>query len=131
GRRLVDWREFLRHCERSEAIHVSEQRRMDCFVALLLAMTVVCVLRRQYYGMLSSCLPTTIQCTSSGPSAKRRCRTSWYISPSGLHCEMPVAPCIWIAWSMILQVRSGTMAFTMLTQIRASLLPSTSIAFAA
>src|SRR5947209_5419260 len=46
------------------------------------------------YGMLSSCRPTTIQCTSSGPSAKRRCRTSWYISPSGLQCEMPVAPCI-------------------------------------
>jgi len=23
------------------------------------------------------------------------------------HCEMPVAPCIWIAWSMILQARSA------------------------
>jgi hypothetical protein len=28
-----------RHCERSEAIHAATQRRMDCFVALLLAMT--------------------------------------------------------------------------------------------
>ena len=81
--------------------------------------------------MLSSCRPTTIQCTSSGPSAKRRWRTSWYISASGVHCEMPVAPCIWIAWSMTLQARSGTMALTMLTQTRASRLPSTSIAFAA
>ena len=44
---------------------------------------------------------------------------------------MPVAPCIWMAWSMILQARSGTMALTMETQTRASLLPSTSIAFAA
>src|ERR1700691_2232799 len=28
-----------RHCERSEAIHVTTKERMDCFVALLLAMT--------------------------------------------------------------------------------------------
>jgi hypothetical protein len=28
-----------RHCERSEAIHSTAQRDMDCFVALLLAMT--------------------------------------------------------------------------------------------
>ena len=52
-------------------------------------------------------------------------------SASGVHCEMPVAPCIWIAWSMIRQTRSGTMALTMLTQTRASWLPSTSIALAA
>ena len=32
---------------------------------------------------------------------------------SGLQCEMPVAPCIWIAWSMIWEMRSGTIAFTM------------------
>src|SRR2546429_7384651 len=51
-------------------------------------------------------------------------RSSVYISASGVHCEMPVAPCIWIAWSMILQARSGTMALTMLTQMRASLLRS-------
>jgi hypothetical protein len=29
------------HCERSEAIHTFPCRAMDCFVALLLAMTVV------------------------------------------------------------------------------------------
>jgi hypothetical protein len=28
-----------RHCERSEAIHLTSKERMDCFVALLLAMT--------------------------------------------------------------------------------------------
>src|SRR5882672_7039090 len=31
---------ILRHCERSEAIHLAAQGRMDCFVASLLAMTV-------------------------------------------------------------------------------------------
>src|ERR1700761_8086084 len=31
----------FRHCERSEAIHSSACGDMDCFVALLLAMTVV------------------------------------------------------------------------------------------
>src|SRR5437763_487733 len=30
-----------RHCERSEAIHLSACRAMDCFVATLLAMTVI------------------------------------------------------------------------------------------
>ena len=54
-----------------------------------------------------------------------------YISASGVQCEMPVAPWIWIAWSMMVQTFSGTMAFTMLTQMRASRLPSTSIALAA
>src|SRR5476649_843260 len=44
---------------------------------------------------------------------------------------MPVAPWICIAWSMIRQTFSGTIAFTMLTQTRASRLPSTSIALAA
>ena len=44
---------------------------------------------------------------------------------------MPVAPWIWIAWSMIWQARSGIIAFAMLTQTRASRLPSRSIAFAA
>jgi hypothetical protein len=29
----------LRHCERSEAIHLTAQRTLDCFVASLLAMT--------------------------------------------------------------------------------------------
>jgi hypothetical protein len=29
-----------RHCERSEAIHLAATRKVDCFVALLLAMTV-------------------------------------------------------------------------------------------
>ena len=53
------------------------------------------------------------------------------MSASGVHCETPVAPCIWIASSIILQTRSGTIAFTALTQTRASELPSTSIAFAA
>jgi len=28
-----------RHCERSEAIHLAVRRKLDCFVALLLAMT--------------------------------------------------------------------------------------------
>jgi hypothetical protein len=28
-----------RHCERSEAIHRAAKKKMDCFVALLLAMT--------------------------------------------------------------------------------------------
>ncbi len=59
--------------------------------------------------------------------ALRRCTCS----ASGVHCEMPVAPWIWIAWSMIWQTRSGTMALTMLTQTRASRLPSTSMALAA
>ena len=54
-----------------------------------------------------------------------------YISASGVQFEMPVAPCIWIAWSMMRQARSGTMALTIETQTRASLLPSTSIALAA
>ena len=36
-----------------------------------------------------------------------------------------------MAWSMIWQVFSGTIAFTMLTHTRASRLPSTSIALAA
>ena len=31
---------YPRHCERSEAIHLSTRRTMDCFVASLLAMTV-------------------------------------------------------------------------------------------
>ena len=30
---------LARHCERSEAIHASARRKMDCFVASLLAMT--------------------------------------------------------------------------------------------
>src|SRR5258705_9971223 len=34
-------RSFLRHCERSDAIHVSACGGMDCFVAALLAMTTV------------------------------------------------------------------------------------------
>jgi hypothetical protein len=36
-----------------------------------------------------------------------------------------------MAWSMILHTRSGTIALTMCTQMRASRLPSTSIALAA
>jgi hypothetical protein len=44
---------------------------------------------------------------------------------------MPAAPCIWMAWSMIWQQRSGTMAFTALTHTRASALPRVSIALAA
>jgi hypothetical protein len=32
---------FLRHCERSEAIHLSACCGMDCFVASLLAMTML------------------------------------------------------------------------------------------
>jgi len=36
-----------RHCERSEAIHVAACRDMDCFVALLLAMT-----KRNHSGSL-------------------------------------------------------------------------------
>ena len=35
-----------------------------------------------------------------------------YMSASGVHCETPVAPCIWIASSMIWQTRSGTIALT-------------------
>ncbi len=31
---------YLRHCERSEAIHLTACGGMDCFVAALLAMTV-------------------------------------------------------------------------------------------
>ena len=54
-----------------------------------------------------------------------------YMSASGVHCETPVAPWIWIAWSMIWQTRSGTIALTALTHTRASALPSTSIALAA
>ena len=44
-----------------------------------------------------------------------RWRMSAYIRASGNHCDMPAAPCICIAWSMIRQTFSGTMAFTALT----------------
>ena len=50
----------------------------------------------------------------------RRVRVLVYIAASGVHCETPVAPCIWIAWSMISHTRSGTMALTMWIQTRAS-----------
>ena len=51
--------------------------------------------------------------TSSGPSAMRRVRVEAYICASGVFWLTPRAPCIWIAWSMISQTRTGTMAFTM------------------
>ena len=54
-----------------------------------------------------------------------------YISASGVHCDTPVAPWIWIAWSMIWHTRSGTIALTALTHTRASALPIRSIALAA
>ena len=54
-----------------------------------------------------------------------------YIRASGVHCDTPVAPWNWIASSMISHTRIGTIAFTALTQTRASALPITSIAFAA
>ena len=31
---------IARHCEQSEAIHLTTEERMDCFVATLLAMTI-------------------------------------------------------------------------------------------
>ena len=61
----------------------------------------------------------------------RRVRIEAYMRASGVCCDTPSAPCIWIAWSMILQTRSGTMALTMWIQMRASWLPRTSIALAA
>ena len=67
----------------------------------------------------------------SGPSARRSVRWFVYMLASGVHCDTPVAPWIWIASSMISQTRMGTIALTALTQTRASALPSTSIAFAA
>ena len=54
-----------------------------------------------------------------------------YSRASGVQFETPVAPCIWIASSMMAQTRSGTSAFTALTHTRASALPIVSIAFAA
>jgi hypothetical protein len=53
------------------------------------------------------------------------------MSASGVHCDTPVAPCIWMALSMISQVRIGTIALIALTHTRASALPSSSIALAA
>jgi hypothetical protein len=32
--------DYMRHCERSEAIHRAATQKVDCFVASLLAMTV-------------------------------------------------------------------------------------------
>ena len=61
----------------------------------------------------------------------RSVRWPVYMSASGVHCETPVAPCIWIAWSMIWHVRSGIIALTAWTHTRASRLPRTSIALAA
>ena len=42
-----------------------------------------------------------------------------YMRASGVHCETPVAPWIWIASSMIWQTRSGTIAFTAIHSINA------------
>ena len=53
------------------------------------------------------------------------------MSASGVHCDTPVAPWIWIALSMISHTRIGTIALTALTHTRASALPSSSIALAA
>ena len=48
----------------------------------------------------------------------RSVRWPVYMSASGVHWETPVASCISIAWSMIWQVRSGTIASTAWTHTR-------------
>ena len=53
------------------------------------------------------------------------------MSASGNHCDTPAAPCIWMASLMMSQHFSGTIALTALTQMRASALPSVSMALAA
>jgi hypothetical protein len=64
---------------------------------------ITCALARRFAGSMIysgdlylaiSALPTTMWCTSSGPSAKRRVRWTTYMSANGVHCESPVAP--WI-----------------------------------
>ena len=71
----------------------------------------------------------------SGPRRVRRpgaaCAGSCTCLASGVHCDTPVAPWIWIASSMISHTRLGTIAFTALTHTRASALPMRSIALAA
>src|SRR5690606_16231692 len=79
----------------------------------------------------SSARATTLWWTSSGPSASRSVRCCMYVSESGDQWLTPVAPWICMAWSMIWQHFSGTMALAIETQMRASLLPRTSMALAA
>jgi hypothetical protein len=62
-----------RHCERSEAIHLAAQERMDCFVASLLAMTVLQLNRRGCLKIESALL------LERQPVAMSRPREGWSI----------------------------------------------------
>ena len=80
---------FSRHCERSEAIHLSTCGAMDCFASLAMTTTTSFVARMSKATSGTTPKPPRISLRSSGLRAVRFARNGDGYSPASIHSAAP------------------------------------------